>query len=101
MNANILLHPIGVMLSLIHLGINICLFFLIIRWIQSWKEVGWLSGMDNLGRPLTGALTTAARNRLKRKFPQERFSERGLIAICLLVLSLVGFVLSLLPIPNL
>ena len=55
MNATILLYPLAVLLSLIHLGINICLFFLIIRWIQTWKEVGWLSGLDRLGRPLTGA----------------------------------------------
>jgi hypothetical protein len=101
MNATILLHPLAVLLSLIHLGINICLFFLIIRWIQTWKEVGWLSGLDNLGRPLTGAMTTAVRNHLKRKFPKETFSERGLICICILGLSLIGFILSLLPSPSL
>jgi hypothetical protein len=51
MNATILLYPLAVLLFLIHLRINICLLFLIIRWAQTWKEVGWLSGHDNLGRP--------------------------------------------------
>jgi len=101
MNATILLHPLAVLLSLIHLGINICLFFLIIRWVQNWKEVGWLSGLDRLGRPLTDAMTTAARNYIKRKFPRKHFSERGLICICILGLSLIGFLLSLLPAPSL
>ncbi len=91
---NVLFHPIAAVLYLVHLGINIALLFLLIQLILTWKRPAWLVPLGTVGRPITDAMTGAIAARLEGRFRGRKFSERGRLSICIVLLTLADLCLA-------
>ena len=73
------------------IGLDVAIFFIQIRLILLWKNVGWLVPLDNIGTPLVNSLTGAASDVLKTKRP---LSQKGTLILVLLALVIPRIVLA-------
>ncbi len=73
------------------LGIDILLFFLLVRLIQTWKRISWLASLDKIGAQLVEATTSRIGNILKSN---KNLTDKGRILFSIIVLTLIKFVLS-------
>ncbi len=91
---NIIFNPIAAAVYLAHLGINIALLFLLIQLILTWKYFAWLTPLDKVGKPVTDAMTGAVSARIESRFGERKFSERGRLSICIVILTLADSFLA-------
>ena len=94
MLTTILLNPITAICYLVHLGINIVLFFLLIQLILTWRRFAWLAPLGEVGKPITDAMTGAVAKRLEGRFRSRQLSDRGKLSICIVILTLADLCLA-------
>ncbi len=87
-----ILNPITMLFHLIHLGISIMAFFLVVRLILTWKRFGWLEAFDKAGGSLVNGMTTAVGDCLSRGI-RKKISDRGRLLVSLAILTLADLVL--------
>ena len=90
-----ILNPVIAFLVLARIGIDIWLFFLIVRWVQSIFHTRLLSGMDRVGRPMVDTLVDAIRKTISRIAPERHPTEASLVAMSILLMSMCGFTISM------
>ena len=73
------------------IGLDVAIFFIQIRLILLWKNVGWLVPLDNIGTTLVNSLIGAASDVLKTKRP---LSQKGTLILVLLALVITRIVLA-------
>ena len=89
----IILNPIVGIFYLVHLGINIAVFFVVIRLILTWKHFTWLTHLDKVGRPLVDSMTNAVGKFVETRW-HKKISEKGRLLICLVLLEIAGLILN-------
>ena len=89
----IILNPIFTVLYFINLGIDIAIFFLIIRLIRNWRHFQWLVPFDRVGNLLVERITNAA-GMFWSSMSDRRLSDNGRIMISLGILTLVKLILA-------
>ena len=93
MTAMTILNPIAAIIYLVHLGINIAVFFTVIRLILTLKHFAWLGHFDTMGRPLVNGMTTAVGKFVETRW-HKNLSEKGLLLICLVVMATAELILT-------
>ena len=73
------------------IGIDVVMFFLQIRLILLWKNIGWLVPFDNTGKPLVDSVTGKISIYLKTQKP---LSEKGKLIIALIAFAIVRIILG-------
>ena len=53
----IITNPITLLLYFIGLGLDIVVFFLIVRLLLNWREIPWLDAFNHVGKPIVDYLT--------------------------------------------
>ena len=76
-----------VILSLIVVGINVTIFFLVIRAVIIWKNVSFFRGFDVAGKSLVDTYTRFI-ERLWSRFTQKHLTLKGNLLIGLILLEL-------------
>ena len=89
----IILNPIAAIIYLVHLGINIAVFFTVIRLILTWKHFAWLAHFDTVGRPLINSMTNAVGKFIETKW-HKKLSEKGNLLVCLMLLTTAELILT-------
>jgi len=87
-----ILNPIAGIFYLVHLGINIAVFFTVIRLILMWKHFIWLAHFDTVGKPLVNGMTHAIGKFAETKW-HKNLSEKSRLLIILAILMLADFIL--------
>ena len=90
-----ILNPVIAFLVLARIGINIWLFFLIVRWIQCVFHTRLLSGIDRVGRPMVDALVGGVRKTIAQINPERCPTETSLVAMSIFLISMCGFAISM------
>lgn len=84
-----ILNPITALVYLVCLAINITLFFLLVRLIQLWRTVRWLTPFDKVGQPLVDGIMSWI-----GKFQcYQKLSEQGRIIMSLSILIMLNLLL--------
>jgi hypothetical protein len=78
---------------LISTGLDIVIFFLIVRIVLFWRSIKWLKRFNKAGRTLVDAIAQQT-DRLWYKATRKQLSERGKIIVSLAVWSFVRLLLS-------
>jgi hypothetical protein len=81
---------LGVM-YLFCIGIDIAIFFLVVRLLATRWHVGWLEGFNDVGRGLVDA-TTAKVGLLWQRMTQRRLSKKGELMVSILALFIAQFI---------
>ena len=89
----ILLNPIPAMLCFITIGIDIAIFFLIVRLILTWRNFRWLVPFDKTGSSLVEAITQAAGKVFSSRW-SKKLSEKGKILTCFVGLMIIKLIIS-------
>ncbi len=89
----VLINPLSMILYCIVLGIDICLFFLIVRLLVLWRNPIILEGLNHAGRPLVNGITNYLGNAANRLLCQQ-LSKQGKVAVSLAILSLTNLLLK-------
>ncbi len=91
----IIINPISMIICFLSLGIDIAVFFLLIRQLFCWRRIRFLEGLNNVGKPLVDGLTAQIGGffqcRLKRSL-----SNNGKVMVSIGILSLFKFILFML-----
>lgn len=82
-----------VLFHLISIGLDIVIFFLLVRIVLFWRGINWLKRFNEAGRTLVDA-TARQTERLWYKATRKRLSARGKIVVSLAVWSFVRLFLS-------
>jgi len=85
----ILLNPI----YFVALGVDILLFFLIVRLIQTWKRISWLASFDKAGAQLV-EVTTSKIGKFVKSISNKNLTDKGRILFSIVALTLIKVVLS-------
>jgi len=80
------------LLSFIAIGLDICIFFLLIRFILIWRKASWFEWFNDVGKNLVDAITAKTRQ-LWYQASQKQLSDRGELLVALTVISFVRFLL--------
>ena len=86
-----LIHLVLGLLYFVCIGLDVAIFFMQIRLILLWKNVGWLVPFDNIGTPLVNSLTSTASGLFKTK---SRLSQKGMLIVVLLVFVMTRIILT-------
>lgn len=81
-----------VFISLICIGIDIAVFFLLVRLVLMWRSISWLERLNDIGKNLVDALGAYA-GRLWYRGTRKPLSEKGQLIVSLLALSIIRLVL--------
>ena len=87
------LNPLTTLLALLTLGIDIGLFFLLVRLLWLWRPVKGLAGLNQAGEILVNQIVKVIEI-LTRKFTACELSEKGKLAIGITFLTLVNLLLK-------
>jgi len=87
-----ILNPIAGIFYLVHLGINIAVFFTVIRLILMWKHFIWLAKFDAIGKPLVNGMTNAIGKFVETRW-HKNLSEKSRLLVSLTILMLADFIL--------
>ena len=79
-------------LNLLAIGLDVCIFFLLIRLILLWRKINWLEQFNNIGKRLIDTIIANA-NRLHFRASQKQLSNRSELLVGLAALSLMRFLL--------
>ena len=84
----IIVNPIAALLYFVCLGIDVVMFFLMIRLLLTWRRIRWLEKFDKAGELLVDGVTSRTdkfwRLRLNRKL-----SAKGTALVALLFLTVI------------
>ena len=72
-------------------GLDVAMFFLQIRLVLLWRNVGWLVPFDNAGKTIVSAVTRQTSKFVKTKRP---LSDRGKLIVALLVFAIIRLILG-------
>ena len=73
------------------IGIDIAIFFLVVRLLITRWHVGWLEGFNNAGKHLVDAITAKV-GVLWYQMAQRRLSKRGELLLSILALYIAQFI---------
>lgn len=90
----IIFWPILGLLYLFYIGIQIAIFFLVVRLLVTRWHVGWLEGFNDAGKRLVDAITTRV-GLLWYRMVHRHLSPRGELLISILALYLAQFIVCL------
>lgn len=89
----IILNPIFTILYFVNMGIDITIFFLIIRLVLNWRHIQWLVPFSKIGGLLVERITKTA-GKFWSSRSNRRLSDNGKIMISLGVLALAKLLLA-------
>jgi hypothetical protein len=89
----IALNILLVFLHLMCIGIDVAIFFLLLRFVSMWRRVSWLEQLNEVGRPLVDAIV-AKIGRLWYRTVQKQLSCRGVLLVSLTAFLLLRQVIS-------
>ena len=81
-----------IILNLICVGINITMFFLVIRAVMLWKKMSFFKAFDDAGKALVNAYTRMI-DRLWSRMTQKHLTLKGNLLIGLVLLELTRVVI--------
>lgn len=79
-------------LGVLRVGLDVCLFFLLIRFVLIWRSNGWLERFNDAGRTLVDAIVAKV-GALWFRAVQKKLSQRGELLVSFVGLSIVRLVL--------
>jgi hypothetical protein len=82
-----------VLLSLVSIGIDIAIFFLLIRLIVMWRNISWLGKFNDIGKALVDSVA-AKTGGFWFRVTERQLSDRGKLLISLITLSLAQIMVS-------
>jgi len=80
------------LLSFIAIGIDICIFFLLIRIIVNWKKIKWFERFNDIGKQLIDPIS-AKTGQLWYRASKKHLSDRGKLLVAITVLSFIRLLL--------
>ena len=89
----IVFNPILAILYFINLGIDIAMFFLVVRLIMNHHSVQWLAGLDRVGNALVDGMASLVARCWNSK-SQKPLSANGCVIVDLVALTLIKLILS-------
>ena len=90
-----LVYPIQAVVYFIVMGIDIAVFFLVIRLILAWRDVQWLVPFNRTGGSIVEKVTTTVGGFVSRN-SNRTLSEKGVVFISIVILTVMRYVLVML-----
>ena len=91
----ILIYPMRAIAYLVLMGIDIAVFFLVVRLILTWQDVQWLVQFDRIGQPLVEKVTASVESVLSR-WNHRKLSKRGVLILGIMILTVTHCILTML-----
>ena len=91
----ILIYPAHAVVYLIVMGIDITVFFLVVRLVLLWCDIQWLASYDEIGRGVVDRVTISI-DRVFSGWSNRRLSKRGTLIVGITILAITRHVLTLL-----
>jgi len=87
-----MIHIMGIGLWLVRVGLDVCLFFMLVRLVLMWRSFNWLERFNRSGKELVDALAGTV-GWIWQRATQKQLSERGKLLVSLAALALVRLVI--------
>jgi hypothetical protein len=91
----ILIYPIHAAVYFIVMGLDIAMFFLIIRLILMWRDVQWLAPFDKVGHGVVEKVTATVGDFISQR-SSRRVSKKGSLLISITILTAMRCILVIL-----
>jgi len=89
----ILLKPLAVFFCLVCIGLDVAMFFILVRFLLLWWRTGWLERLNEVGRNLVDTFTAKV-SRFWCRASHKRLSDRGELLVGLMVLLVARILLG-------
>ncbi len=90
-----LVYPLQAVAYFIVMGIDIAVFFLVIRLILAWRDVRWLVPFDSIGGGIVDKVTATVGDFVSQR-SSRRVSKKGTLLISILILAAARHILAML-----
>lgn len=90
-----LVYPIQAVAYFIVMGIDIAVFFLVIRLILAWRDVRWLVPFDRIGGDIVEKVTVTVSGCVSQR-SSRKLSKKGALFISILILTAARHILAML-----